>query len=108
MKYYEWPRQNFKQLKNEIPSVVMMPGNVNLRRVRQKPGRQNVADRAALRGHRQRHCPTSPTFSRQKIRRWLRMEVVERAVTDVGQLRDDVGQDGAAVVAAAARTVVVI
>ena len=36
------------------------------------------------------------------------MEVVEGPVPDVGQLRDDVGQDGAAVVAAAARTVIVV
>ena len=88
-------------------------GKIDFRRVRQKSGRQNVADRPALGCHRQRHCPRRPTLSGQEVgrRRWrlLRVEVVEGPVADVGQLRHDVGQDGAAaaVVAAAARTVIV-
>lgn len=66
-----------------------------------------MAERAALRGHRQRHSPTSPTFSRQKIRGRLRVEVVEGSVADVRQLGQHVGQDGApAVVAAAAGAVI--
>ena len=96
------------QRKSTLPRKVMMAaGQVDLRRVRQKPRRHDVADRPALRGHRQRHCPRRPTFSRQKIcrRRW-RLEVVEGPVTNVRQLGDPVGQEGAAEVAAAARAVI--